>query len=429
MTTELAAFFAKLFSRFSQKVLKRGGETWPGEIALKLDPNIGHKLQSCFEKVIYVIGTNGKTSTTKLLVQVLKSQGKNVITNPSGANQLNGIISNILIQKEYSSDTKYIGVFEVDENYFPSVAAVFPPNIVIVLNLFRDQMDRYGEVASITEKWKQVFVSNPKAVLITNASDPGIYALGEELGETVKKYYGVPDVFMQKDFKVFGDYLYCPRCGTKLTYTGIYVSHMGSWACPKGDFKRPKMFTYNEKRLKDLSSLPNYLVINSEAVYLALGEIGLSQESLFTALAKWEPAFGRGESISEGGKRYIFYLGKNPSSWTVVFESLKELNKDTLLVLGLNNRDPDGHDVSWIWDTEINSKFKIQNSKIFVYGDRAYDMAVRLKVEGIRTINLTPEVTAAVREIRKAQENNVVILANYSALLEIRRLITGKAIL
>ena len=388
MSTVLVELIAKLFSLFSQKLLKRGGETWPGEIALKLDPRIGHKLQKYFDQIIYVIGTNGKTSTSKLLVQILRSNGKKVITNPSGANQLNGVISNILIQKNF--------------------------------------------------KWKNVFQNNPHAVLIANASDPGICAFSEELKQTKKKYYGVPEDFLQKNTKVFGDYLYCPRCGTKLEYQGIYVSHIGTWFCPKNDFKPAKFFTYSEPELKKLSSLPSYLVINSEAVYLTTVELGLSPENTLQALESWEPAFGRGEKIVKDGKTYTFFLGKNPSSWTVVFESVaKNLDKDSILVLGLNNRVPDGHDVSWIWDVEVESKVTSQKSKVYIFGDRAYDMGERLKVEksksrgseSLEVEAIEPEVKEIIRKVKNSSERNILILANYSALLEIRKEITGKAIL
>lgn len=427
---KLIELFAKLFSQFSQKVLKRGGETWPGEIALKLDPQLPKKLKKNFDQIICIVGTNGKTSTSKLLVDILRKSGKKVITNPSGANQLNGIVSSILTQKRLIDNQKYVGVFEVDEFAFPAVAQTLCPNVVLILNLLRDQMDRYGEVGSIAARWKEVLKTDSLTV-VANASDPGVYALVDSLPRNItKKYYGVPQSLLQKSVKVLGDFVYCPKCGTKFDYEGHFVSHIGDWFCPHCHFKPAPFFTFTQKQLTDYVLLPAYFVVNAQGVSIIANILKLSNTDFDESMLHWQPAFGRGEKVVIDGKTYTFYLGKNPASWTVVFDTVpKDVTKDTILILGLNNRIPDGHDVSWIWDAEINLKFKIQNLKYYIFGDRAFDMGMRLKVEGLTVSKIEPQVVECVKLIKSAPEKNVIIIANYSALLEIRKEITGKAIL
>lgn len=431
----IVEILAKAISFFSKNILRRGGETWPGELAMRLYPHIGHRLGRYFDGIIYVVGTNGKTSTCKLITQVLSTSGRTIITNPTGANQLNGIISCILTHKKFFGHTRYFGVFEVDENSLPEIVRTMPPTAVIILNILRDQMDRYGEVNAITARWKEALNCNRKVVLIANAFDPGVFELAESLDPEIEKhYYGVPEAFLQKANKevgVLGDFVYCPHCNTRFSYKGRFVSHIGAWFCEKCGFRPKNVFRFTPAQVSELESLPAYFVINSQSVFLLAQKLLVNEKRVIEELLNWEPAFGRGESVTVGGKTFVFYLGKNPSSWTVVFESLfKGEPPKADLVLGLNNRIPDGHDVSWIWDIAVKrGKMADFKSHIYVFGDRAYDMAQRLQIEGARVTSVEPKTSELVCKLRESDGKKFVIIANYSALLEIRKEVTGKAIL
>lgn len=444
----LFEFFVKTVSFVLKKILKSGGETWPGEIILRFFPNISNKLDQLFIEKIYILGTNGKTSTSKLLVEVLKKNKLAVITNSTGANQLNGIVSSILSKKSFFKNNGYIGVFEVDEFHFTKIAKYFKPTKIILLNLLRDQLDRYGEVQKILDSWREVIADNPQVKVIANSYDPGLYFLLKDFSRDHLHFYGIPESLLKKESNVFGDYLYCPSCGKKIDYHGLYVSHLGAWECTYCRISPPVDAGFDYKILEKYSHLPSYHLINSQAVFNLSRIMNLPDSIFFEALDKWQPAFGRGEKISKNGCDYFFYLGKNPSSWTVALNYLIQSSRnDNLLqkpvfIFGLNNQNPDGHDTSWIWDVEINndSRSVLGTNLVYVYGDRAYDMAIRLKNEEVEVkevfvsdnkllSNSYDKSTRLTMAIHKIQSKKVYILANYSALLEIRKKITGRAIL
>ncbi len=421
---------AKVIAFVLKRVFKTAGETWPGEIALRIYPNLPKHLSKYFKKIIFVVGTNGKTSTSKLLKEVLIEAGYEVISNPSGANLLNGIVSNILLQKKLFKDKNYVGVFEIDEYYLPQAIEQFAPSVIIILNLLRDQLDRYGEVANVLDKWRKSLKKHQDIQIIANAYDPGIYALGRDL-KTVQ-FFAVPEAYLRQDTFVFGDYVYCFNCSYKFNYSKKYVAHIGKWNCPNCGLSPNNYFVFSEKIINKLKDIPDYLVINSQAVYLLCRKLAIDTEILFKHLKTWQPAYGRGEVVKKNKRTFIFYLGKNPAGWTVALENLLEKHKQSAIFLfGLNNKIPDGRDVSWIWDIYISktSCRKLNKRKIVVYGDRSYDLAERLKLEGVVVDKVVPDSNKLKKEIDNYQQGVFIILANYSAMLEARRLIVGRAIL
>jgi len=375
------------------------GGTWPGEIALKIDPNILRKIAP--KNIILVAGTNGKT-TTSLMVKTLLENGEHrVIHNASGANLLNGVVSAIL-----TSTAAVWGVFEVDENSLPIVLKFIKPKVIVLLNLFRDQLDRYGEVDTIADNWQTALSKVPKqgCSLTVNADDPHLAWIGKNIGQKVF-YFGLGDkrYFLPQPPHAT-DSLFCPHCSSRLVFAGHYISHLGEWHCPKCDFTHPKL----DLSAKDIKSPLDgvYNLYNVLAATLTAKTLGLSID-----LSRFAPAFGRAEEIN-GAK---ILLSKNPAGFNESLRTILDSKHRGPILLVLNDRIPDGRDVSWIWDVdfELLQKYPFP---IYVSGDRAFDLALRLKY-------------AAVPVEIKEELNASWILPTYSAMLDIRKKLTGKKIL
>jgi len=388
----------KLVAQLSQTFGLGAGGTWPGEIALRISPNILSILSSQLKKgVILIAGTNGKTTTAKMIQIILEQNGFTVVHNASGANLDNGIVS-ALIQK---LDADW-GVFEVDENSLPAVARAIRPKIVVLLNLFRDQLDRYGEVDVIAEKWEKA-LRQRKATIIANADDP----LVAHLGINAKaKFFGIEDKskFLPK-MEHATDSTFCLNCGARLTYDGIYFSHLGIWRCTKCAERRPRPGIS-----KGTSPLPGLYNLYNTLAALGVAEI----LHLKANLVNFHPAFGRQEEI---GNIKIF-LSKNPAGFNQSLRTVLALGAKNLLLV-LNDRIPDGRDVSWIWDVDFEMIPK--GVSVRVSGDRVYDLAIRLKYAGIKA--------TIFENLEKALEGPLFVLPTYSAMLEVRQILKGRKIL
>ena len=400
----------KLVSYISQSLHFGAGATWPGEIALMLRPNIASELIKNLKKgVILVAGTNGKTTTSLMIKQILEQQGLTIVHNASGANLLNGIVS-VLIQKSQAD----WGVFEVDENSLPVVTEQLTTNnkqlmqVIVLLNLFRDQLDRYGEVDVIVEKWQKVLKTGS---FVLNADDPAIAYLGKNL--THVTYFGVNDKkHFLKNVEHATDSTFCLNCGGRLTYEGIYYSHIGIWRCERCGFRRPKPDVFEVT-----SPLPGlYNQYNTLAAVAAVKALGIHNPDI----SDFMPAFGRQEEFEFDGKQVKIFLYKNPAGFNASLRTVLEQGANNLLLI-LNDRIPDGRDVSWIWDVDFEMISK--NTKIFVSGDRVYDLALRLQYAEKK-----PIVISSVYEALSKSET-LYILPTYSAMLDVRNTLLGRKIL
>lgn len=434
--------FGKAFSKAIQTFNLGNGSTWPGHIALKANPKfISDILSQSHLQTILIAGTNGKTTTTALIRKALEDSGKSVIQNESGANLLNGVASTLLLHANISGKlTHDFAIFEVDENALPQVLKQVKPDYLLLLNLFRDQLDRYGEINTIAQNWKKSFKNlDDTTTLILNADDPQIAALGvysssehsESRSNSSRQartisFFGLSSSQFSTD-KVHhaADSVYCPACGEKLTFKAIAYSHLGDWQCKHCGLKRPDIT--NEKFT--IYPLPGlYNKYNVLAAVQVLKQIGLSEDEIEEAFIDFKPAFGRQEIVEYKGKKVQLFLSKNPTSFNQSYTTIKNLGADTLLLV-LNDRIPDGKDVSWIWDTDLPelSKFK----HILIAGDRVYDMALRIKYEGYENFqtfeNLQEAIEEGVTLVNK--DETFFILPTYSAMLESRKILTGKKIL
>lgn len=430
----LAILVGSVISWISKLFGFGSGATWPGEAALFLSPHILHHLVKRIRKgIIIVAGTNGKTTTTAMIEKILADEGQSVIHNTSGANLLNGVVSAFLDPSVVLRRSVDYAVFEVDENSLPGVLSNISPGnklIVVLLNLFRDQLDRYGEVDTIAKKWSAALVSVPDAAnVLMNADDPMISFIGSQLHARTS-YFGLNDSRRYLPYEQHAtDTIYCPQCGQKLTFAGKYFSHLGKWTCGKCSLGQPDA----QLSAKDVSSPLEgvYNIYNTLAATLVGKTIGINADDIAASLHTFTPAFGRMESIRYKEKNVRILLSKNPTGMNESIRTvLSSQHKGPLLIL-LNDRIPDGTDVSWIWDVDFEELAQFDKS-IIVSGDRALDMVLRLKY-GItnKSIDIRTTLKDAVdAAIEKTAKNETLwILPTYSAMLDVRKILTGRKIL
>ncbi len=488
MKNYIAIILGKLIYLLTQILHLGAGGTWPGEVATGISPNILSDLTKSLDKgAIIVAGTNGKTTTSLMIKQILEKAGNRVIHNSSGANLLNGVVSALIQETDWLGKIKADwGVFEVDENSLPLVVSQFRIQnlefriIIVLLNLFRDQLDRYGEVDVIVEKWGKALKKLPEnSTLILNSDDPGVAWVGrtspfpllgkEKVRERWMKiiYFGLndPKLFI-KTHEHATDSTFCLNCGARLTYSGIFYSHLGHWKCPKCSNKRAD---------PDISKWPTvlpgiYNQYNTLAAVAVAKSLNIKDTQIKSALNNFQPAFGRQEEFDVDGKKIKIFLSKNPAGFNASLRTVLELmnrshsrpaspelqrgepdresfRKDSrfrendkeggkdrgVILLALNDRIPDGRDVSWIWDVDFETI--PENAQIIISGDRAYDLGLRIKYTGIQNENLKfrieekldKAISYGLNVIDKGEM--LFILPTYSAMLEIRKIITGKKIM
>ncbi|MBI4096683.1 MAG: DUF1727 domain-containing protein [Candidatus Levybacteria bacterium] len=424
--------FGKIVNFFIRTFNLGSGSTWPGHIALSVNKNFIKDLLGKNQnlKVILIAGTNGKTTTGKLIQTILDKNNKKVFQNTAGANLLNGIASALIINSNLSGKIdKDFGIFEIDENTLPLILKeIENPDFIILLNLFRDQLDRYGEIDTITSAWKKSLDSlSSKTTLILNADDPQIASLALRLKGVNVKFFGLNDANLTT-FKVqhASDSLYCPECKSKLSYSSVFYSHLGIWECLECKNARPKLNYYNSP-IYPLAGIYNHY--NTIAAVSLSRQLNISEKDIPPALKSFKPAFGRQENLEINGKKVQIFLSKNPTSLNESLRTIVNLNAKNLLIL-LNDRIPDGRDVSWIWDVSFED-FSSQFKNITASGDRALDMGLRLKYAEFENFEIEENLEKAIGiSLEKTSKNETLyILPTYSAMLEVRRILTGKKIL
>jgi UDP-N-acetylmuramyl tripeptide synthase len=427
MLNSIIISFCKLISLISKKLNLGHGSTWPGHIALNLNKNfINETLGRSNTQVILVTGTNGKTTTAKLLQAILETNDKKVILNSSGANLLNGIASTIILNSNLNGNLNAeFAVFEIDENTLSQITKAIEPNYIITLNLFRDQLDRYGEINTIARRWKEAYSTLTKTQLILNADDPQIAYLGNKLKNV--HYFGLDSKGNDRTEHA-ADSILCPKCSKRLTFATHYFSHLGNWKCENCGLERPEREIQNDIFLP-LNGV--YAVYDIQAAALIATLIGLSKEQINQGLKSFKPAFGRQEIIKIGDKNIQLFLSKNPTSFNESLRTIAESNAQNLLII-LNDRIPDGTDVSWIWDIDFETLIK-KGMNLYLAGDRVYDLALRIKYAGIKILseNIFESLNEAIGKgtLETKNDETFYILPTYSAMLETRKIITGKKIL
>ncbi|MCC5610715.1 Mur ligase family protein [Nostoc sp. CHAB 5834] len=407
----------------------------PGSIARRIEPRLLQLLsQQVKNGVILIAGTNGKTTTALLLCTILERKGFRVTHNSTGANLENGLMTALLENTNLlgTLNTDY-AILEVDENIVPRVLAPLQPRIILCLNLFRDQLDRYGEVDTISKRWTKVISTlPPETVVIPNADDPTLSNLGQQLPQRVL-FFGLnePEHYLEAIPHAV-DSIYCPKCGHSLDYKGVYLSHLGDFTCPKCGFSKSKPTLESSEWSQILVGL--YNKYNTLAAATAAIELGVDEVTIRDTINTFQAAFGRAEDLVINGKRVRILLSKNPVGTNETIRVVTQsTDKTTLLVL--NDRTPDGTDVSWIWDVDTE-KLVERGGILVVSGDRVYDMALRLRYSQKSpesNLNLIVEEDlrqAIATALEHTPDNETLhILPTYSAMLEVREVLTGRKIL
>lgn len=424
-----------------------GGQALPGLVAERLDPDLAGKLgRRLPHGVILVTGTNGKTTTTKLLAAALEAAGERVLTNSTGSNLKRGVASALIAAADLRGRMDAtIGLFEVDEASLRHVAPELQPKAVVVLNLFRDQLDRYGELDTTAAMIGQGIAAT-KARLFLNADDPLVASLSKyahKPGDVT--YFGVDGVLPgAKATQTATDSDRCPVCRERLKFSRVYYGHVGHYSCPRGHFERPKPDVAVVKvEQADLSGsrfelargkrhvaiefplAGVYNLYNALAAAAVAGALGVEEETLAQVLGSAEAAFGRVERVELEGRAIYLLLIKNPAGFTQVLDTF--LRRDGLnLVLAINDNDADGRDVSWLWDVPLEVLAPHQ-PQVVTAGIRGADMALRLHYAGISS-QPSESIEEALEQLIEIipKGGTGYILPTYTAMLQIRKVIEKK---
>ncbi|OYQ67602.1 Mur ligase family protein [Aerococcus sp. 1KP-2016] len=430
---------ATLAGRTSQQLLKKftsGGTSLPGKIAQRIDPDILKALGENY-RVVIITGTNGKTVTTALTVNILKQAYDHVMTNNSGSNMLQGITSSFIEDSGKKSDKK-IAVLEVDEASLRHITEHIKPEVILTTNIFRDQMDRYGEIYTTYDFILQGAAKAPNAILLQNGDAP-IFASREVANPQI--FFGFDNKDQSRDFLADNntDGVICPNCEHVLHYHDITYSNLGDYFCPNCGVHRPEL-TYKVDHVDALTpesatftidgyqyEIPVaglYNVYNALAAYSLGRYFGISQEDIAKGLQSAKRIFGRQEAINVDGHDLRINLIKNPVGLNQIIElTLLEKAPFTLITV-LNDRPADGQDVSWIWDGNFEKLAQMDNiDTTFVAGIRVEDLTKRLMVAGFNTETLIKldDPKAIVEAVKTAPTEKVYILATYTAMLNIRK--------
>jgi len=436
---KLALFTGKI-TNFLVSFSKSGGTAAPGLVALKIDQNFLKKASKKLKFSILITGTNGKTTTARMLSFIFKQAKTNFIHNRTGSNLLRGVASQ-MIKENYQNK---IGLWEIDEAVFPYALQSLKPKIVILNNLFRDQLDRYGEINTLAQKWKKSLKQlNKNTIVIANADDPNISAITKNLNAKVV-YYGINNSNLgSKKISHANDADLCPYCSASLKYQSCFVSHLGIYNCPQCGNIQPKKDIYcsyyqqknifnnlveiqssnSKQKIKiSLKISGIYNIYNLLASYAAAKELKINQKDIANGFKNFKPAFGRFEKIKIKHKNLYILLVKNPTGYNQVLKTLPLIakNKKCSLLLSLNDQIADGTDISWIWDVDFNLLNKLNLDKIFISGTRKYDLSLRLKYEEIKTQTATNQ-QPAINNLINQTNKTLFILPTYTAMLEIRK--------
>ena len=429
-------FFIILIMKILHLILKscgKNGGNFLGKIAYKWNPNI-FKYFKVNSPVIAVTATNGKTMTNNAIGYVLKTAGKKVLSNQEGNNMETGILSTILKHCTLTGKIKAdFLVFEVDEGYVPVIFKDFPLDTLVVLDFFRDQLDRNGEVETLILKINE-FLKTYKNNLILNADDPNVARLGKANSENRNVYYFSVEKYKyaSNEQKEAGEGKFCPFCKTKLEYEYYQYSHIGKFRCPNcnyGDNEIYKLAT--EVNLKERTFKIDdinykirfnsiYNIYNLTAVIACVSLYNIDTKIIQEALSKFVLNNGRLEEVKINGVPTIINLAKNPTGSNVSLRILNEDDEEKELLFVLNDNLADGLDVSWIWDINFDNLNNVK--RIVTSGTRAYDIAIRIKTSGFDVNKIEPylNLSEAVENLYKTNTKKYII-ANYTALQPTRK--------
>ncbi len=441
-----AAVAAGKLTGTASRVLGRGGGTaLPGLVAERLAPSlVAHLGRQLGRGALTVTATNGKTTTTRIVASIAAAAAVPVLHNREGSNMMRGLASALLERSSATgrvhTGTDLLGLFEVDEATLPAATAALAPRVLVFINCFRDQLDRYGEVDTVTALWREALAVAPRdATLVLNADDPSVAELADGWDGPVH-FFGVDDAAMVSTVSGAFDARWCRRCGGSFAYDRQYFAHVGLWRCTACDAARPPASTTarNIQLHLDQTSFAVdglgeltmplaglYNVYNALAAIAAARVLEFAPEAIGTGLASVEAAFGRQEVVELEGRRLRLMLVKNPAGANEVLSLLvavrDELGGRLNVAALLNDRFADGQDVSWIWDVDYE-RVAALIARTWAGGDRADDLALRLKYAGWPGAAVRTRPGALLDHILAGTRpgDQVFVIPTYTAMLDLR---------
>ncbi|MBR5615062.1 MAG: DUF1727 domain-containing protein [Clostridia bacterium] len=422
------AIWAAKLSAIAGIILGKKASSGPGAIALKICPDLIKQLKKDIKyDVIVTCGTNGKTTTNNLLYAALTKSGYKVVCNKVGANMLTGVATAFAMECSWLGRLKAdYACLEVDEAYTIKVFNHINPDVVVVTNLFRDQLDRYGEIETTMDIMKKAFENADYPCLVLNGDDPVSSGFGRNYkGKTF--YYGIGEkVLPQTDDTKEGRF--CMSCGTEQTYNYYHYSQLGDWLCPGCGVKRPSIdfeaknvdiadglkFSVDGKQFQ-LNYRGFYNIYNVLAVYSAINCIDIKIKSFNALLEDYKPQIGRMEEINLG-KPFILNLAKNPAGFNQAISTVIQDSRRKDVIIAVNDKPSDGMDVSWLWDVNFEELEKSNLNTLSTSGMRRYDLALRFKYTDVKVDKITDNIKDAILACRKTDAEVCYVLVNYTML-------------
>lgn len=426
---------------YISNIVYKGGTNFPGKVALKFDKKILTRLSKNYE-VILITGTNGKTTTTNMIYSIIKNSGASVITNSTGANLYTGIISCFLKYYSIFHKNKHsYAVIEVDEANVKYITEYIHPKIICITNLFRDQLDRYGEVYTTLEKIIEGIEKTPTSILILNGDESlfGNMSLPNKI-----LYYGFNSP-MDKNNKipVNADAKFCKVCKTPYNYNFVIYNHLGDFYCPSCGYKRPKLDFSIDKVLSltpsgssveinnnkyFINQSGTYNVYNALCAFAACKTLNIDELVIHDSLKSLDSSFGRQETIKINRTNLKIILVKNPAGFDEALNSINLDQSNKSLALLLNDNYADGKDVSWIWDVDFENLNNHKIDNIMLSGVRLYDLSIRLKVAGFneKLFLLCDNYESLLDRIENSNDSMIYMLATYTAMTSFRKFLNNK---
>ena len=454
--TSIAIYAGRLAGTASRLFGRGGGTAVAGLVANSLDSDlVQHLGRQLGQGSAIITGTNGKTTTSSMLVAIAREAGTPTLANPSGSNLMRGVATALIREASFLGnlrDPDRVGVFEVDEATVPEAARALDPRVIVFTNLFRDQLDRYGEVDTVAQLWRDAVRKLPESTtLVLNTDDPAITSLAADARGPVLTY-GIEDTSIASDAELglehASDYRFCISCGGELTYEAAFYGHIGHWRCPSCSRARPtpdvratsvsllakrSVITLEHAGKTTEVELPLaglYNVQNALAATAGALALGLPLEAIGAALATVEPAFGRQERFDVDGREVLVFLAKNPTGLNQVLRTITARPEGAShFLMFLNDGIADGRDISWIWDADFELiASDASGVAVVVSGTRAEELALRLKYADVGSSIERDTASALAAAVESTpQGETLFVIPTYTAMLEVRELLARRA--
>lgn len=433
LASRVVGWLARLFGH--------GGTSLPGKVLLRIDPKaVSHLAGRLEREKIVISATNGKTTTAAMAAEVLSTQGTRVVHNSAGANMAGGIAS-ALAEGLASAGNDAVGLFEVDEFWLDEVADQINPDVLLLANLFRDQLDRYGEMDTIAARWRELarLLAHRSTRLVLCADDPLVAAVGEGLANVT--WYGIEDTTPSlAELPHAADSVNCRSCGGDLHYDAVLLSHLGHWRCPECQSKRPSPrvratavevhgatsvcmnVTDGVSEVALEVPLPGiYNAYNALGALAIASALAMDLGEAARSIERMLPAFGRAENVVVDGIPLTMLLVKNPTGANEVIRTLAGERSGLSVAIMLNDAIADGRDVSWIWDADFEHLSE-RCTRVLVGGTRASEMALRLRYAGFppEVLEICTSPADVISRAGEAPPGRLWVLPTYTAMLEFR---------